>query len=524
MDAPCALERVSTRQTSKAATCLLLELQQLVFSYLDSKSFYAARKVCQYWKFASTDVVPLAKQLRRLPILPAVAASDAGPIELERLFDQAAHTLMIGVKTDRAWDRSGSLTRPAKMGFGINPRTVSTSDGGRTATLEGRSIALFDTSGDTPRCEIRRPLNDLKETVGSGPWLKVQPNTYNELALSSDGRLLAVAQERTIQIYDLLAEPDSFTVNQYISSATGHYICGLDFEQDDHVLRVRLSGKGTTLYLGTPPRLEQQGSSATMEHWKSKAGLKHTFLDSSLLSVLSASDDPTQSVRISGVQVLKPFEDGWLFAGQKHGGGESSHYILGHVKTSLLDNTEVLAAESRTVTVVARLESYLSSWDFTLEASSESGMGLWENMPSAHEHHPRFAISPENGFLALAERDKKRIRPAPLTQLFVYRIPCLEQISKIIAARTDAMVRTRSPTKSTLLDRLEAKHQNVEQTAVSPKMLSPKPEWTVPRIPLCLSTMQGDVTDMTFNPINSSTTSISVATVETTRTWALHDL
>ncbi|KAK4634392.1 hypothetical protein CLAFUW4_00675 [Fulvia fulva] len=512
----CALERVSTRQTSKAATCLPLELQQLVFSDLDVKSFFAARKVCKYWNFASTDAVPLAKQLRKLPILPPVQASDADPNELENLFDEAAHTLMIGVKPERAWDTPGSLTRPAKMGFPITPRVVATSSGDRTVTLSGREIALFDTSGEMPRCISQRPLNDLKETIGSGPWLKVQPNSYNELALSSDGRLLAVAQERTIQIYDLLAEPDSFSINRYASSATGHYICGLDFEQDDHVLRVRLSGKGTVLYLGTPA--ERRGSNATMEHWKSKAGLKHTFLDSSLLSILDASTDPGQMVRISGVQILKLFEDGWLFAGQRHGGGESSHYILGHVKTSVLDNTEVLAAESRTVTVLARLESYLSSWDFTLEASFDCGVGIWENMPSAHEHHPRFTISADNSFLALAERDKKRIRPAPLTQLFVYRLP---QLSAASMARVTPDGQDRWVVKCESLGKLESEQKGiVEQAAV----VSKKMKWTIPRIPLCLSTLQGDVTDLAFTTIDRRTSSISATTVETTRTWLLHEM
>ena len=112
---------------------------------------------------------------------------------------------------------------------------------------------------------LQRPLNDLKETVGSGPWLRVTPTSYHELALSSDGKLLAVAQERTVQIYDLAAARDSFTLNQYVSNAAGHYICGLDFEQDNHVLRVRLSGKGSVLYLGAPPCESNSSAPATIE-------------------------------------------------------------------------------------------------------------------------------------------------------------------------------------------------------------------------------------------------------------------
>ncbi|KAK4507129.1 hypothetical protein PRZ48_000863 [Zasmidium cellare] len=516
----CELKRVSTRQTSMAATALPLELQQQVFSYLDTKSFYMARKVCKYWHYASTDAVPLAKQLRKLPILPPVDPAESNPGELQDLFDEAARSLMLGVSTDRAFDQPGCLTRASKMGFPITPRVTATSNGSKTVTLNDRMIALFDTFGKEPVCLAQRALNDLKETVGNGPWLQIKSNSYKELALSSDGNLLAIAQERTIQIYDLLAEPDSFTVNEYVSSATGHYICGIDFEQDDHVLRVRLSGKGAVLYLGTPASEEKRGEKATLEHWKSKAGLKHTFLDSSLLSIQGKTNEADQMARVSGLQLLQPFEDGYLFAAQRHGGGESSYYILGHVKTSVPHNTTTLAAESANVTVLARLESFLSSWDFTLEALSERGIGLWENMPSAHEHHPRFALSPEGSYLALAERDKKRIRPAPLTQLFIYRIPSEDALRETLT-RQEAERKGRWTTLASFLDKLEHQKEESERRPISAASES---KYTVPRVPLCLSTLQGDITDLKFSRVDESTFSISAGTVETTRSWLLQDL
>ncbi|CAK4028350.1 hypothetical protein DOTSEDRAFT_68487 [Lecanosticta acicola] len=517
-----SLERVlGVRQTSKAATSLPLELQQQIFSYLDTRSFYAARKVCQYWHFASTDAVPLAKQLQRLPILPRVDAATSTPSQLYDLFDEAARTLMVGVKTERTHDKPGLLTKASKLGFPINPRVTATTNGNKTVTLNGRVIGLFDTSGDTPVCLAQRPLNDLKETVGSGPWLNIQPNSYNELALSSDGSLLAIAQERTIQIYNLLDEPDSFTISEYVSSASGHYICGLDFEQDDYVLRVRLSGKGAVVYLGTPQGVEEAGTKATMQHWKSRAGLKHTFVDSSLLAVSSSSRNPDDHApRISGLQLLRPFENGYLFAGQKHGGGESSHYILGHVKCSISGTSQTLTAEPANVAILERLESFLSSWDFTLDSSSEGGIGLWENMPSAHEHHPRFTMTLDKCFLALAERDKKRIRPAPLTQLFVYRLPT-EQELRATLAQTQADRKGTWTTLAGFLDKLETERPQAEHQPVVPP---PRLQYTVPRVPLCLSTIQGDITDMTFHSVDESTCSISASTDETTRTWLLQEM
>jgi hypothetical protein len=385
-----------------------LELQQQVFAYLDPKSFYAARAACRSWRYASTDVVPLARQLRKLPILPPVEAAAATPSELHHLFNRAARTLMLGVRTERADDTPGTHSRVATMGFAVTPRVLVTAGGERTVTLNGRMIATFDTSGEQARLVMERPVNDLKETLGSGPWLKVNPTAYNELALSSDGGLLAIAQERTIQIYDLTGPTDGYTVNEYMACATGHYICGLDFEQDDHVLRVRLSGKGTVVYLGTPRGGDDASAGpAQMEHWKSRAGLKHVFLDSSLLQLPpgEAEVEAGRVARVCGVQLLQPFEGGWLFAGQQHGGGESSHYVLGHVRTTSQQNGLTTAQPHQTM-ILARLESFLSSWKYTLEATPDGGLGLWENMPSAHEHHPRFVLTSSGtfNFLGLAER------------------------------------------------------------------------------------------------------------------------
>lgn len=519
-----SLERVLTvHQSSMGSTRLPLELQQHVFSYLDPKSFWAARNVCKWWRFASVDAVTLARQLQKLPILPPADAGQLTPREMHDLFAEASYTLMLGMQVKRGADEEGMMSAPQRQGFFAGPRVTATSSGTRTVTINDRMIALFDTAGDIPRLLTQRPLNDLKETVGNGPWLKVTPSSYHELALSSDGNLLAIAQERTIQIYDLSAEPDSFTVNEYIPSAAGHYICGVDFEQNDHVLRVRLSGKGAVLYLGTPrdpeSKSEQQQQKADIWHWKSKAGLRHVFLDSTLLSLRpthtsgseSSSTDP--DARLSGIQLLRPFERGYLLGAQKHGRKESSHYVLAHVqcssqstRTSLAtSNTEPsslqsqqpapLTVEHTTVTLLARLESFLSAWDYTLNGTSDpsSGMGRWENMPSCHEHHPSYALSADMRLLVLAERDKKRIRPVQLSQLFVYRLPG----------------------EGRLVERLRRQRREEEERKDDGGVVGSSPSdiagdevmgaWevkdgrkkhAVARIPLCLSTIQGAVNEL----------------------------
>lgn len=540
------LHRVhSVKQTAMAATSLPLELQQQVFSFLDTKSFYAARNVCRYWRFASLDAITLEKQLRKLPILPTPDAKQSTPAELMKLFDKAAQTLLLGMQVRRQPDRPGSMTTAFQHGFFAGPRVCATSSGSRTVTLNDRKIALYDTSKSPPKLISQRTINDLKETVGNGPWLKVSPPASHDLALSSDGRLLAIAQERTIQIYDLLADPDSFSVNEYIGSASGHYICGLEFEQHDHVLRVLLSGKGTVLYCGTPPADAKSSESANLEHWKSKSGLKHTFLDSHIMTLSENDSGKDRTARLSGLQLLRPFRSGWLFAAQRHGGGESSHYVLGHIRASIPHNTTALKIEPGSATILAKLESFLSSWDYTLNctAGSDSSMGVWENMPSAHEHHPNFTLSPDRRLLVLAEKDKKRVRPSPISQLFLYRLPSAESMTQTLLSQTRQR-QGKWVSLASFLDRLEAqqggrrrrismKHDDFEAGSLERNIEGDhrkgKKEYIIGRVPLCLGTTQGTLTSMKFedallNSEEGQRQGLSVSTAEATRMWKLLDL
>ena len=340
-------------------------------------------------------------------------------------------------------------------------------------------------------------------------------------------------------------------MNEYISSAAGHYICGLAFEQNDHVLRVNLSGKGTVLYLGTPPTADEQGTDnqqkATIEHWKSRAGLKHTFLDSSLLAYATtttrAATTPDNTSRLSGLQLLRPFRNGYLFAAQHHGGNESSHYILGHAKSlqSTQSNSNDIAQslatiEPKSVTILARLESFLSAWDYTLSndvINESGGIGLWENMPSAHEHHPSFALSGDGTTLVLAERDKKAMRPTPLTQLFVYRLPNQARLLRTLLraeekrcqeerrqeAEEDGSERAR---RAKFLDRLEGR----EAAETTPP--STRQRHTVGRLPVCLSTIQGTVTEMTFEDLTvdsgQKACALRVITAAATKSWRLTEM
>lgn len=508
------------------AASLPLELQQEIFSHLDSRSFYAARKVCRWWRLASFDSVTLARHLQKLPVKPPVNARETEPYELQRLFNEVARTLLLGVRIKEREDVAESLLSRRKSGLFARPRIAAVSRGSKTVTINGGWLALFDTAQDPPDVLLQRPLNDMFEGARQVPWLRIAPASSHALALSSDGGLLAGAQERTIHIYDLTAGADAGTAHRTVASAAGHYIAGLDFEQNDRMLRVQLSGKGIVLYLGTPAVPDKCAASNHMDYWKSTAGLRHTFLDSSLLQLApSAQGAEHFQSRLGGLQLLRPLPStsGFLFAAQKHGGNASSHYVYGHVRCSNPTEGLPLAVEPGSVTEIAKLESFLSAWEYMKDHFADGGMGGWEDMPSAHEHHPKFATSEggDGNLLVVAEREKKHIRHVKWTQLFVFRIPSLR--------RTEEIVRAGEFGEQVRWKRLAQFLEGVEEPADGLVRVGSwgagegKAEHVVARVPLAVGTMEGEASEIVFerDDDDAAVHDLTVATEQRRRRWRL---
>lgn len=391
------------------AASLPLELQQQIFQYLDPRSFHASRNVCRWWRHASQDSVALATQLRQLPVHPPVSVKALGSERLQSLYDDAARVLMLGMRVNAKNGDGKSLSaRTDKAKIAVSR------DGRRAATLDNRQITLHDL--ESPQCAVisQRPINDLRTAVGGGPWFKCAPTSVYELALSSNGNILAVALERTIQIYDLTTGEDSWPVSSYITSAAGHYIAGLQFQHNDSLLRVQLSNKGTVVYLGTPQE-EPQG----LQHWQAKGGLKHAFLDSALLTSLSHKTMPET---LAGLQLLRPFANGWLFAAQKRcAATQSASYCLGHVVVSEIHG-HVAAAEKLAI-ILTELPSAMSSTTI-----SDIVHGIWHHLPALVQH-PHFSLSADNSLLALSENVGAQAHTGSFSQVFVFRLPSLRSLS-----------------------------------------------------------------------------------------------
>lgn len=420
----------------------------------------------------------LANQLGRLPIEPATWVKKTDSRRRQSLYDEAARALMLGMRVDAEASQDDSISSRLDKA-----KVALSKDGRRAVSLQDRIITLYDMT--TPDCAVvaQRPINDLRSAIGGGPWFKCAPTAMYELALSSDGSMLAIALERTIHIYDLTAGPDSWPVAAYITSATGHYIAGLDFEHNDSLLRAQLSNKGVVVYLGTPT-----DTKPGLEHWQDKGGLKHAFLDASLLSL-----PPSPSVegalpinpRLVGLQLLRPFADGWLVAAQKHEMGlQSGSYCLAYVPCSQIHG-HVLTAE-RNVTILEHLPVHLS----------ENISHLWTEMPSAHVHHPHFALSSTNSLLAMAESVSSAPKSQPASRVFLYRLPTSEKMMETIQSQKTS-------------DELDS---NEEQ-------------YRVLRLPTSLGSISGKLLDFSFESsgIADSCPAISAVTDAGAMTWTLRD-
>ncbi|KAJ9627754.1 hypothetical protein H2203_002967 [Taxawa tesnikishii (nom. ined.)] len=477
---------------------LPIELQQHVFDFLDPQSFYASRRVCRSWRHASTpspsSTVTLKQQLHRLPIEPSPLSSRLAPERLLSLYNEAAHSLMLGMHVGIA--KSEELAPTHTMD---KSKVVLSPDNRHAAALDADARQITHHDLTLPDCPVisARPLNDLRRAVGGGPWFSPMSRKDFSLALSSDGNLLAVGQDRMVHVYDLASECNSWPVSSDIHSATGNSIAGLSFEHNDSLLRVQLSNKGAVIYLGTPKE-----TTPDMGHWKSKEGLRHTFFDSSTTTVRSSGTWSPVGGRkkFQGVKLLRPFENGWLFAAQQHGGSASSSYCIGHVPVSTVDG-HVETAE-RFAVVLADLPSFLSAYPYTLRAE-----GLWSGLPSAQEQYPGYALSDDNTLLALTE---PKFGSEPTNKVFVYRLPCQQQAALALKEQSQG------PQDE------EVDYEDMEEMQ--------EQTYKIHRLPLCLGEITGEIRNLSFETCadgdraaSAFTCKLQVKTSQQNAVWILTD-
>ncbi|KAF2238193.1 hypothetical protein EV356DRAFT_507272 [Viridothelium virens] len=264
-----------------AAASLPTELLQLTYDLLDPRDFYSARRVCRWWHQASNDVLILRKQLDNLPIIQPNDSNFRRDLEwCLTMFDKAAYVHMMGMRLERYTDLDIAYSKKINKS-----KYAVSSNGSRVAALDSGLLTIYDAT--TEKCEIicEQATNSNKWMSGPGPWFKSAPNASFELALSADNSLVAVALERTIQIYQL----STSTVGplcKWLSNACGDYVVAVEFAHNDRLLRLQLS-KGHVIYLGRPSAPSHPD---TFSYWQS--AIHQVYLDSAHLQIPAPNAEP----------------------------------------------------------------------------------------------------------------------------------------------------------------------------------------------------------------------------------------
>ena len=253
-----------------SAAALPTELLQLVYGFLDPRDFYSARQVCRWWSHASNDVTVLRKQLDSLPVIQPCVRQDLN--WYRAIFDKAAYIHMMGLQVER----SGGSTAAYAKKLNKSKFAVS-SDGSRLAALDSGMLTVHDTTTQDWRIISEQPTNSYKWMLGPGPWFKTAPNASFELAVSADTSIVAIALERTLQIYRVGALCTA-PVSTWLAPACGDYVVAVEFANEDRLLRLQLS-KGHVIYLGQPEKV----GSDIFAYWQS--ALHEVYLDSAQVQI-----------------------------------------------------------------------------------------------------------------------------------------------------------------------------------------------------------------------------------------------
>ncbi|GAB7338928.1 hypothetical protein MBLNU457_5607t1 [Dothideomycetes sp. NU457] len=459
------------------AHTLPLELQQHIFSYLEPQAFYASRSVSSWWNAASRNRSTLARQLCKLPIDPAVCAKTTSETQLQQLYQEAAYTSMLGLQITPCENKHKSLSQRLNA-----PKIAVSSNGTRAATLDSRTITLHDMTQPDAPILTTRPINDLRTAAGGGPWFKCAPTSVYELALSTNGNLLAIALERTIQIYDLAdTSEDAWPVAAYIPSASGHYIAGLSFSHNDSLLRIELSNKATVVYLGTPS--EEQ---ADLAHWGSRSGLRHAFADSSKITTSVPGE------RVVGLQLLDKMGQGYLFAAQRHApAGPPNSYVMGFLEVGTVHN-HLPATQARAKLLVDLAISHPRKQEL-------ENTGTWNVLPSGREQHPWFASSADGSLLVFSEA-RVTTESTGSSNVFVYRVPSMQTLKKALDEQTapDTVMHDSDE------ERMQNKH-------------------TVHRLPMHIGEIKGRVLGFDMQRLGAKECEVTITTEMGEKKWTLLD-
>ncbi|OJJ49758.1 hypothetical protein ASPZODRAFT_128282 [Penicilliopsis zonata CBS 506.65] len=338
------------------------EIIQSILLLTDGETYYSAQHVCSSWHQAAADAFLLRQIITETPF--AVPALDAlSEDEWNAFFAQTVRLNLL----DKRKTIVKSVSRQVWPGD-ASPSTVYSlsSDREKLVSLKGSRATVYAYSqhGDGSLqfepvyTKMLFSLWTLSQCMSSGRSGGVQ----HRLALSTDGRLLAIAAWKTIHVYDLSEQGrcsfaqyslagsqcsflDELSQSTYSPPAADAIIDSLEFTERDSLLRVVIrEDKNRSVriqYLGRPDGQKCGGASTDLLYWKE--GIKHVYLDSTALAA-AYSDETNSTFTFRGICLLPEsfrFLDnqcvadrqrqGRYFLAALHHGPNSASYVLCHV-------------------------------------------------------------------------------------------------------------------------------------------------------------------------------------------------
>ncbi|KAF2151255.1 hypothetical protein K461DRAFT_280045 [Myriangium duriaei CBS 260.36] len=396
---------------------LPVELRQIILSELDPFSFQNTISTSRTWNEISRDTVVLRRQLNKLP-LENRSRADLQVHGLELLINaqqQAVSDLLLDAEIE-VRPRGGSHDM-------LESKIAISSDQLKVVTLEDRLLTLYSIQQHQNRriyrVLARRRLNDIRSPTKSGPVLRNAPSCVFELALAKDSNMVAVALDRSIQIYDM-TRGDEPPLATYVAAAGGHFITGLDFQCHDAALRLRLNKMGTVLYLGNTHQVEAAGSAEFMD-WKDCKGLEVTMLDSTSVRILGSSREDTTNP--AGLRLLNRVGRGWKFVAQR----SAMSYCIGWISDDAISQSR---RDPRGVEAEMVLD--LSCTNSSVDGMTAEGVAYWAEHPSGGaQTYPHFCLSPDRTLLVVTEEtDDPSCEGGLTSRVFAWRILLPEGVDR----------------------------------------------------------------------------------------------
>ncbi|KAG8625714.1 hypothetical protein KVT40_006115 [Elsinoe batatas] len=389
------------------------ELDLLILSAADPFTYRSLSQSCTRWSCLARDPTVLQPHLAKLPLCPVNIRGPGSkrlgedPASLVDTWHEASAALMLDARLRSHSDMIANTPCGRETKIAYSP------DLERHVTLHARMLTLYQSRQGTEGQGAvlgQAVLNDVRSKCPHGPILRNAPSCVFEIALARHSNLVAVALDRIVQVYDL-DQPDTIPAASYLSSAAGHFITGISFEQDDNMLRVILSNKGVVVYVGSTTRGQDDPLGRSIDYWKSPAGLGITYLNSTKLILPGRSPCRLSSLYMLGTTSMEN-----ILIAQLHSAAGPEGYVIFRSPLPRCNEPDRV----QNVHVVCHL---LAS-----HQCQDRSHTFWSIRPQAKEHsRPRYALSPDGQYLAIVEEGNSHLTPAKAeNRLFLWRLHCSE--------------------------------------------------------------------------------------------------